>query len=331
MSGGPTDLRKHCEWKFAGPKNPGSRIITNLQYHWIKHIIWLIWSNFNSFLFNISSIDYTRFQLCAQVLSTLSHFSFYAPGLKGPPGASSVWIVCPFVCLFSSCSQSDSPSLSLSRLILCLILSFAVFLTPSCLCHCLCLSAVFWHNVILFYPCLFPVMSLESFPLLTRLSDQPPQLQHFSFLPRFRPDTNLMGQPSILKLKLPLNVKMVLVKWMRHWVKENPLPIQIFISVKRMFALWVIAEVLSKRITDQDYLRAHLRKRKFAVKLTQSLKDSTSPMSETCKIQAGPVKFQNCKPDWACKIVESKLKKYCAKQTRIPFFKSKQGQICRSF
>ena len=25
---------------------------------------------------------------------------FYAPGLKGPPGASSVWIVRPFVCPF---------------------------------------------------------------------------------------------------------------------------------------------------------------------------------------------------------------------------------------
>ena len=52
----------------------------------------------------------------------------------------------------------------------------------------------------------------------------------------------------------------------------------------------------------------------------QSSKDSTSPMSETCKIRAGQVKFQDCKPDWACKIVESKLKNYWAKQTRIPFF-----------
>ena len=38
----------------------------------------------------------------------------------------------------------------------------------------------------------------------------------------------------------------------------------------------------------------------------QSSKDSTSPMSETCKIQTGQVKFQDRKPDWACKIVESK-------------------------
>ena len=53
-------------------------------------------------------------------------------------------------------------------------------------------------------------------------------------------------------------------------------------------------------------------------------------MSETCKIRAGQVKFQDRKPDWACKIVESKLKKYWAKQTRIPFFQSKQGQISRS-
>ena len=56
---------------------------------------------------------------------------------------------------------------------------------------------------------------------------------------------------------------------------------------------------------------------------SQSSKDSTSPMSETCKIQTGQVKIQDRKPDWACKIVESKLKKYWTKQTRIPFFKSK--------
>ena len=54
----------------------------------------------------------------------------------------------------------------------------------------------------------------------------------------------------------------------------------------------------------------------------QSSKNSTSPMSETCKIWIGQVKFQDHKPDWACKIVESKLKKYWTKQTRIPFFKS---------
>ena len=63
----------------------------------------------------------------------------------------------------------------------------------------------------------------------------------------------------------------------------------------------------------------------------QSSKDITSPMSGTCKIQTGQVKFQDHKPDWACKIVESKRKKYWTKQTRIPFFKSKQGKICRSF
>ena len=34
----------------------------------------------------------------------------------------------------------------------------------------------------------------------------------------------------------------------------------------------------------------------------------TSPMSETCKIRTGQVKFQDRKPDWACKIVESKLR-----------------------
>ena len=57
----------------------------------------------------------------------------------------------------------------------------------------------------------------------------------------------------------------------------------------------------------------------------QSSKDSTSPMSETCKIRTGQVKFQDRKPDWASKIVESKLKKYWAKQTRIPFLRSKRA------
>ena len=56
--------------------------------------------------------------------------------------------------------------------------------------------------------------------------------------------------------------------------------------------------------------------------MMQSSKDITSPMSETCKIRTGQVKFQDYKPDWACKIVVSKLKKYWTKQTRIPFFKS---------
>ena len=41
----------------------------------------------------------------------------------------------------------------------------------------------------------------------------------------------------------------------------------------------------------------------------QSSKDSTSPMSETCKFRTGQLKFQDHKPNWACKIVESKLKK----------------------
>ena len=33
----------------------------------------------------------------------------------------------------------------------------------------------------------------------------------------------------------------------------------------------------------------------------QSSKDSTSPMSETCKIWTGQVKLKDPKPDWACK------------------------------
>ena len=43
----------------------------------------------------------------------------------------------------------------------------------------------------------------------------------------------------------------------------------------------------------------------------QSSKDSTSPMSETCKIRTGHgINVQDRKPDWACKIVESKLNEH---------------------
>ena len=52
----------------------------------------------------------------------------------------------------------------------------------------------------------------------------------------------------------------------------------------------------------------------------QSSKDSTSPMSETCKIRTRQVKFQDHKPDWACKIVESKLKKILDKTNQNSFF-----------
>ena len=45
----------------------------------------------------------------------------------------------------------------------------------------------------------------------------------------------------------------------------------------------------------------------FKLTQIQSSKGSTSPMSVTCKIRTGQVKFQDRKPDWACKIVESKL------------------------
>ena len=57
----------------------------------------------------------------------------------------------------------------------------------------------------------------------------------------------------------------------------------------------------------------------------QSSKDSTSPMSETCKIQTGQVKFQDRKPDWACKIVESKLKKYWTKKLEFLSLKVNRG------
>ena len=49
-------------------------------------------------------------------------------------------------------------------------------------------------------------------------------------------------------------------------------------------------------------------------------------MSKTCNIRTGQVKFGDRKPDWACKIVNLRNR---AKQTSIPFLKSKQGQICR--
>ena len=63
----------------------------------------------------------------------------------------------------------------------------------------------------------------------------------------------------------------------------------------------------------------------------QSSKDSTSPMSETCKIRTGQVKFQDHKPDWACKIVESKRKKYWTKQTRILSLKVNRGRYADPF
>ena len=53
--------------------------------------------------------------------------------------------------------------------------------------------------------------------------------------------------------------------------------------------------------------------------VVQSSKDSTSPMSETCKIRAGQVKFQDRKPDWACKIVESKVKEILGKTNQNSF------------
>ena len=40
------------------------------------------------------------------------------------------------------------------------------------------------------------------------------------------------------------------------------------INVKIMLVRRVIVQVLGKRVIDPDYLRAHLRKRKFVVKLT---------------------------------------------------------------
>ena len=43
--------------------------------------------------------------------------------------------------------------------------------------------------------------------------------------------------------------------------------------------------------------------------INRSSKDSTNLMSETCKIRTRQVKFRDCKANWACKIVESKLTK----------------------
>ena len=54
-------------------------------------------------------------------------------------------------------------------------------------------------------------------------------------------------------------------------------------------------------------------------------------MSETCKIQAGQVKFQNRKTDWACKIVESKLKKYCANKPEFLSLKVNRGRYADPF
>ena len=55
------------------------------------------------YLQNQMSWSWTNFQIHWYTYYTLHcpclEISFYAPGLKGLPGASSVWIVCPSVCL----------------------------------------------------------------------------------------------------------------------------------------------------------------------------------------------------------------------------------------
>ena len=63
---------------------------------------------------------------------------------------------------------------------------------------------------------------------------------------------------------------------------------------------------------------------KIFEKYLQSSKDSTSPMSETCEIRTGQVKFQDRKPNWACKIVDSKLTKY-GKTNQNSFLKMLTG------
>ena len=74
----------------------------------------------------------------------------------------------------------------------------------------------------------------------------------------------------------------------------------------------IAAKALGKwtRGSERGFTREFTcRYRRSISSIIQSSKDSTSPMSETCKIRTGQVKFRDRKPDWACKIVESRLKK----------------------
>ena len=78
--------------------------------------------------------------------------------------------------------------------------------------------------------------------------------------------------------------------------------VKLLSDVNGLYILWVSAEMaynfynISAGCPMQiDFNLKHCLKSHL-----QSSKDITSPMSETCKIRTGQVKFQDCKPDWAC-------------------------------
>ena len=94
------------------------------------------------------------------------------------------------------------------------------------------------------------------------------------------------------------------------------LEILIWLVCQRRLLQWHPFLSLIKRICISACL---LLKKGILVCFVQSSKDSTSPMSKTCKIRTGQVKFQDRKPDWTWKIVESKLLKKWGKTNRNSF------------
>ena len=48
-------------------------------------------------MFYLNGTSVSDPEILYRMLDCVRHIYFYAPGLKGPPGASSVWIVCPSV------------------------------------------------------------------------------------------------------------------------------------------------------------------------------------------------------------------------------------------
>ena len=202
---------KFCrsEWKLASPKNPGSRIITNSQYHWIKHTgtIWLIWRNFNSFLYNIT-FDSLRLYF------NFVHFSQHS-------------LILFFILL---------------TIRLNLTLTFTLKTHPPshpqfcCLSHSLFpVSAVFWKcnsllslslscNVSWVFSSVDPAVKSTS------------TTQEFFILPRFSPWYEFDGPTIYSPTETSPQCQNSACKVKETSVKENPLLIQIFINVKSMIA-----------------------------------------------------------------------------------------------
>ena len=91
-----------------------------MNYKFIYRLLTLHWNNmplgWRGQNVGLSLRDFARFGLCCRrgIHVSQTHFvcNFYAPGLKGPPGASSVWIVRPSVCLSVRLSVRNSVPLT---------------------------------------------------------------------------------------------------------------------------------------------------------------------------------------------------------------------------